>query len=61
MSNNEWTKPQTVFAAFFYFTFLLMISCGNPVPLLLERVVWGMMVFFYGNKLFKNVMKGKEK
>lgn len=56
---SEWEKPQTVFASFFYFTYLFMISCGNPVPPLLEKLVGGLMIFYYGNKVVKNLTKGK--
>lgn len=58
--NEEWLKPQTVFAAFFYYTYIIMISFGNPVPSLLEKIVGGLMLFYYGNKIVKNLAKGKQ-
>lgn len=52
---NEWIKPRTVFAFLFYYTYLVMISCGNPVPPLLEKIVGGLFIFYYANKAIKKI------
>ena len=56
---NDWKKPRTVFASFFYYTFLLQTSCGiKPHPLLL-KIVGGLFLLNYGEKAVKTLLQLK--
>jgi len=55
---NDWLKPRTVFAAFFYYTYLVMISCGIETPSLLNKIVMGLFIFYYTNKAIKKLTQG---
>ena len=56
---KEWVKPQTIFASFFYYTFLVQISCGiDPHPLLI-KIVSGLFIFYYGKQTVKTLLKAK--
>ena len=55
---NEWTKPQTIFAALFYFQYLMLVSCGLPAPALLEKIVAGLFIYHYGKKGLIKITEG---
>lgn len=50
---KDWIKPQTIFAASFYGSFLYMALCTDKIPevgKVMVAFIWLLMGFFYGKK-----------
>lgn len=55
---KELLKPRSVITIMFYSTYCLLLLMGKPIDPNLEKIVWALLGFWFGEKIFNIAKNG---